>query len=61
MVEQLKFIDFKTRKPFLTDIYELEERATKNGIKYFAIALAPSGIKAYKIVSKAFYDSMQPN
>ena len=52
---QLKFYDLRTRKSFTTDKFKLESKNTKRGRKYFAIAIAPSGVKSYRIVSKDFY------
>jgi hypothetical protein len=49
-MEKLKFYDMKGRKAFTTDKYEIK---TKNGRK-FAVAKAPSGAVAYRIVSKDF-------
>lgn len=56
MQEELKFFDLKTKKSFITGEYKLEARKNKRGTTYFAIAVAPSGIKAFRIVSKAFYE-----
>ena len=52
---KLKFYDMKKRKAFVTDNYRLISKRTKHGMRYFAIATAPSGIKSYRIVSKDFY------
>lgn len=51
----LKFRDLAKRKNFTTDKFRLIEKMTKAGIRYFAIATAPSGNDAYRIVSKDFY------
>jgi len=47
---KLKFYDVKAKKSFMTDKYKM---VTKKGRK-FAVAKAPSGIEAYRIVSKDF-------
>lgn len=44
---KLKFYDVKSKKSFSTDKYTF---VTKSGRK-FAVAKAPSGIMAYRIVS----------
>ena len=45
---KLKFIDMKTKKPFVTHNFKLVK---KNG-RHMAIAIAPSGVKATRFVSK---------
>lgn len=52
---KLKFYDVKGKKSFTTDKYRFTSKRTKAGVRYFAIAKAPSGIDAYRIVSKMFY------
>jgi len=47
---KLKFYDVKGKKSFTTDKYKV---VTKKGRK-FAVAKAPSGIEAYRIVSAGF-------
>lgn len=56
---QIKFYDLKKKKAFLTDKYRFTSKNTKRGIKYFAIAQAPSGIPSYRIVSKDFYNKFK--
>ena len=51
----LKFYDVKGKESFTSDEFKLITKKTKIGIRYFAIAEAPSGIQAYRIVSKVFY------
>ena len=51
---QLKFYDLKAKKSFTTDKYRIVSKSTKRGIKYFAVAKAPSGVDSYRIVSKEF-------
>lgn len=46
-MESLKFYDLKKKKAFTTSSYKL---VTKSG-RHFAVATAPSGCKAYRIVS----------
>jgi len=48
---KLKFYDMKVKKAFTTDKYVFISKKTKAGMRYFAIATAPSGVKAYRIVS----------
>ena len=48
---KLKFTDLKTKKVFETDKFEL--KTTKNGGK-MAVAIAPSGAKSCRFVSKTF-------
>lgn len=52
---QLKFYDLKKRKSFTSDRYKLVSKKTKTGMRYFAIAKAPSGVPSYRIVGKDFY------
>ena len=47
-METLQFYDVKGRRKFKTDKYKI---VTKKGRKY-AIANAPSGIKAWRILGK---------
>ena len=53
---KLKFYDVKGKESFTTDKFELTTKTTSKGIKYFAVADAPSGIKAWRIVSESFYN-----
>ena len=53
---ELKFYDVKSKTSFTTDKFILKTKQTSKGIKYFAVADAPSGIKAWRIVSKDFYN-----
>lgn len=54
----LKFYDVKAKKSFSTDKYKLIEKANSKTKRKtcFAVAKAPSGIDAYRIVSKSFYN-----
>jgi hypothetical protein len=49
-MEKLKFYDLKGKKSFMSDKYKL---VVKKGRK-FAVAKAPSGNDAWRIVSKTF-------
>jgi hypothetical protein len=49
MAEELSFYDVKGKTKFKTDKYRLE---TKKG-RRFAVAKAPSGIEAWRILGKA--------
>jgi len=53
---KLNFFDMKSRKKFVTNKYKLVSKKTKKGVKYFAVTKSPSGIEAWRIVSKDFYD-----
>jgi len=51
---KLKFYDLKGRKSFETDKFKVVVKTTKKGVKMkFAVADAPSGIKAHRIMGKA--------
>jgi len=52
---KLKFYDVKGKKSFTKDKYRLTSKTTRAGKRYFAVAKAPSGIEAWRIVSKDFY------
>jgi hypothetical protein len=52
---KLKFYDMKGKKSFTSDKYKFMSKKTKVGMRYFAITTAPSGVKAYRIVSKVFW------
>jgi hypothetical protein len=53
---QIKFTDLRMRKVFTTDKFRLTAKRTKRGMVYFAVAKAPSGVDAWRIVSKDFYN-----
>lgn len=53
---QINFRDLKARKAFTTDKFRLTAKRTKRGMTYFAVAKAPSGVAAWRIVSKDFYN-----
>ena len=52
---KLKFYDLSKRKSFMTDKYKLKSKKTKRGMRYFAIATAPSKTESWRIISKDFY------
>ena len=54
-MEKLKFYDVKGKKKFVASKYRFTSKRTKRGMTYFVVADAPSGIKAWRIVSKVFY------
>jgi len=56
---KLKFFDMKTRKSFVTDKFKFVGRKVKGNIRYFAVAKSPSGIEAWRIVSKDFYNQFK--
>ena len=51
----LKFYDLKNRKGFTTDKFKFVGKKVKGKIRHFAVAKAPSGIDAWRIVSNDFY------
>lgn len=54
-MQELIFYDMKGKEKFVSSDYELVTKEAKTGLKFFAVAVAPSGIDAYRIVSKEFY------
>ncbi len=52
---KLKFYDVKGKKSFTADKFKLKSKKTRGGMRYFAIAKAPTGIDSWRIVSKLFY------
>lgn len=53
--EKLKFYDVKGKRKFTSTKYKLTTRRVKGTTRHFAIADAPSGIKAWRIISKLTY------
>jgi hypothetical protein len=49
MAEKLSFYDLKAKKKFTTSTYKLTKKSGRN----FAVAKAPSGCDAYRIVAGA--------
>lgn len=51
---KLKFYDLKKKKSFMTDDFVIQtKRNPKTGrTTYFAVAVAPSGVQSYRIISK---------
>lgn len=56
---QLKFTDVAKRKVFTTDKFKFVAKRTRAGMRYFAVAKAPSGNMAWRIVSKDFYNQFK--
>jgi len=52
----LKFYNLQTKESFTTDEYELREKETSKGKRYFAIAINSSGKESWRIVGKDFYN-----
>ena len=52
MAEKLKFYDVKGKKKFSSDKYKFVTKKTKRGPVRFAVSKAPSGIEAWRIVSR---------
>ncbi len=55
MKQTLRFFDPKKRNTFKTTKYDLKTRQTKGGKRYFAVAKAPSGSEAWRIISNELY------
>ena len=55
--EKLKFYDVKGKIKFNSNKYKLTTRRVKGTTRYFAISNAPSGIKAWRIISKLTYNN----
>ena len=53
---KLKFYDVVGKKPIITDDFEVEERQTPKGKRYFAIAEGSAGNKVYKFITKDNYE-----
>jgi len=53
---QLKFYDLVKKESFTTDDYELREKETSRGKRYFAVAINSSGKESWRIVGKDFYN-----
>ncbi|MHA1476570.1 MAG: hypothetical protein ACTSPU_00070 [Promethearchaeota archaeon] len=51
MPPKLKFYDLKKKKAFTTDKYKVVTRKVKGNTRKFAVADAPSGIKAWRIIA----------
>ena len=53
----IKFYDVKKKKGFSTNkyVFKTKRNPRTKRTTYFAVANAPSGIKSWRIVSKAFY------
>ena len=48
---KLKFYDMKSKKAFTTDKYKIVNKKVRGKMRRFAVADAPSGIKAWRIMS----------
>jgi len=48
----MRFYDLKNRKMFETSKYVVIKKRVRGKIRHFAVATAPSGIKAYRIIAK---------
>jgi hypothetical protein len=55
MKQKLDFYDLKKKKKFSTNDYKFIVKKTQKGIKHFAIATAPSGIKSWRVIADSFY------
>ena len=52
MAEKLKFYDVKGKKKFTSSNYKKVVKNTKRGKIEFAVAKAPSGIQAWRILGR---------
>ncbi len=50
-MKTLKFYDFKKREAFFSSEYKVTKKKTSKGIRYFAIAVNPSGNLSYRLIS----------
>ena len=50
--EKLKFYDMKAKKSFESDEYKIQEKMVNGNKRRFAVAQAPSGIAAWRIMKK---------
>jgi len=57
--KKLKFYDVKKKKKFVTNRYTLRTKRKNGRTTYFAVAKAPSGIEAWRIVSKEDYKKLK--
>ena len=48
---KLKFYDLKRKKAFTTDKYKVVTKKVKGKPRKFAVATAPSGIQAWRIIA----------
>jgi hypothetical protein len=53
-MESLSFWDLKGKKKFNSTDYKIVSKSVKGNTRKFAVALAPSGIQSWRIVSKNF-------
>jgi len=56
---KLNFWDVKARKNFTTDKFKFVGKKVKGKTRYFAVTKTPSGIEAWRIVSKDFYEKFK--
>jgi len=59
MAKELRFYDMKKKKKFRSSKYELKSKKTSTGMRYFAVAKAPSGIDSWRIISKETYQKLK--
>jgi|TARA_Y100000296_G_C5178678_1_gene261771 hypothetical protein len=50
-MEKLNFYDLKKKKSFETNKYKVVTKTVRGKKRKFAVAVAPSGIKAWRIIS----------
>ena len=54
-MKRLNFYDVKGKTKFMSSKYKFKTKRVKGRTRYFALAKAPSGITAWRIVSKKDY------
>lgn len=55
-MKKIQFFDVKGKKKFSSTKYKFKKKKTKTRMVYFAVSKAPSGIEAYRIISKDFWE-----
>lgn len=56
---KLNFYDVKGKKGFSTDKFKFVTKKVNGNLRHFVVAKAPSGIDAWRIVSKDFYNKFK--
>lgn len=59
MAKTLNFYDVRKKKKFSTSKYSLRSKRTPKGMRYFAVAKAPSGGDSYRLISKESYNQLK--
>lgn len=56
-MKRLNFYDVKSKKKFFATKYKKKVKTVNGRRRYFAVAKAPSGIDAWRVISKEDYMS----